>query len=30
MRRLKNLIEVNYKEHWTMVIVTIGTEEVSD
>ncbi|VDO97112.1 unnamed protein product [Heligmosomoides polygyrus] len=28
VRRLKNLIEVNYKEHWTMVIVTIGTEEV--
>ncbi|KAJ1372611.1 hypothetical protein KIN20_034804 [Parelaphostrongylus tenuis] len=28
VRRLKNLVEVDYREHWIMVIVTIGTEEV--
>ncbi|XGW20583.1 hypothetical protein V3C99_003961 [Haemonchus contortus] len=28
VRRLKNLVQVNYMDHWTMVIVTIGTEEV--
>ncbi|PIO66758.1 hypothetical protein TELCIR_11514 [Teladorsagia circumcincta] len=28
VRRLRNLVQVNYRDHWTMVIVTIGTEEV--
>ncbi|RCN24352.1 hypothetical protein ANCCAN_29954, partial [Ancylostoma caninum] len=28
VRRLKNLVEVDYTQHWIMVIVTIGTEEV--
>ncbi|VDN24783.1 unnamed protein product, partial [Cylicostephanus goldi] len=28
VRRLKNLVEVDYTQHWVMVIVTIGTEEV--
>ncbi|KAK6039013.1 hypothetical protein COOONC_23483, partial [Cooperia oncophora] len=28
VRRLRNLVEVNYRDHWVMVIVTIGTEEV--
>ncbi|WKX90423.1 hypothetical protein Q1695_009349 [Nippostrongylus brasiliensis] len=28
VRRLQNLVEVDFKQHWTMVIVTIGTEEV--
>ncbi|CAJ0594570.1 unnamed protein product [Cylicocyclus nassatus] len=28
VRRLRNLVEVDYTQHWVMVIVTIGTEEV--
>ncbi|VDM67516.1 unnamed protein product [Strongylus vulgaris] len=28
VRRLKNLVEVDYTQHWIMVIATIGTEEI--